>query len=223
MHRNKQVLRWLATPLAHDITGVILTAAWQRHHGRVAVSAEDWRNGEKLHEAAVRTIEELRKLGLRVLVLGPVPDIPYPAPECIFRARSEADLRRCRYSANDVRLAQQDIVNALRLAAAQFDNARFIDLKPAFCDRAYCWPARGRSIYYTDTNHLSVSGARMLHSQFRDDLAWVFESEERQPPMAALPSDAGGNNSGLGRQSQILGARQPIEATRVDAPEGIPF
>jgi hypothetical protein len=134
-----------------------------------------------------RTIGQLRALGLRVLVLGPVPIMPYPVPECIFRAHSEADLRRCRTTSAEVDLAQRKIVTALRSATMKFDDTRFVDLRQALCDMDYCWPARGGSIYYSDTNHLSGPGARIVHDRFRDDFAWAFAAPPRDKSSATAP------------------------------------
>jgi hypothetical protein len=170
-----------------SVTGVILAASWRRSLRWVPTSGAV-ENAAKLRDAMFRTIRELRGLGLRVLVLGPVPDLPYPAPECIFRAQSEVDLRRCRYTSGEVDFMQRDIVTALRSATSQFDNTRFIDLKAPFCDVDYCWPGRGGHIYYSDTNHLSVSGARVLRDWYKNEIVWAFADQERdKPSTAAMP------------------------------------
>ena len=179
MRQNATVLRRLSSPEFQDVTAVILEAAWALAGGRVAPPARAAESASILAEAMTHTIGQLRALGLRVLVLGPVPAIPHPAPECLFRAHSETDLRRCRYTSAEVDLAQRSTVTALRSATKKFDGTRFVDLAPAFCDMDYCWPGRDRSIYYSDTNHLSGPGARILHDRFKDDLAWAFAAPRR--------------------------------------------
>jgi hypothetical protein len=187
MRQNETILRWLSSAEFQDVTATILEAAWARYLGSAAPSASAAESASILAEAMTRTIGQLRALGLRVLVLGPVPSMPYPVPECIFRAHSEADLRRCRYTSAEVDLAQGNIVAALRSATMKFDDTRFVDLRQAFCDMDYCWPARGGSIYYSDTNHLSGSGARILHDHFRSDLAWAFAASRRYKSSATTP------------------------------------
>jgi hypothetical protein len=177
--RNETVLRWLSSLEFQDVTAIILDAAWMSQRGRAAPSAGAADSASILGEAMTRSVGQLRALGLRVLVLGPIPALPYSAPECVFRAHSEADLRRCRYTSAEVDLAQRNIVAALRSATMKFDDTRFVDSRQAFCDMDFCWPARDGSIYYSDNNHLSASGARILHDRFRDDLDWAFIAPRR--------------------------------------------
>ena len=188
MRQNDKVLRWLSSPKSQNITGIILEGRWALQLGRMTGSTAEGASLSALAEAISRTLGELHLLGLRVLVLGPVPAMPYPVPECIFRANSEADLRRCRYTSDEVDLAQRNIIDVLRSATMKFDYTRFVDLRPAFCDMAYCWPAQGGNIYYSDTHHLSSSGARILHDRFRDDLAWVFAARQRNTFSSTGPS-----------------------------------
>jgi peptidoglycan/LPS O-acetylase OafA/YrhL len=184
MRRNERVLHWLIGAEMRSVTGVILAAAWSNHYGTVA-AASDPEAAAKLGEAMVSTLRELRGMGMRVLVLGPVPTMPYPVPECIFRARSESELRRCRYTRSEVDLMQHDIVNALQSAVSQFDHAHFVDLKAALCDSDFCWPSQHVNIFYSDTNHLSTSGARLVYDRFRDEFIWVFAAEQWAQPSAA--------------------------------------
>jgi peptidoglycan/LPS O-acetylase OafA/YrhL len=178
MRQNDRVLRWLAAPELQSVTGVILAAAWMRGLW-AATPAGAVADAAKLRDAMIRTIGELHGSGLRVLVLGQVPGVPFPAPECIFRAQSEAELRRCRYVSSEVDVMHGDIDTALRTAASQFDNTRFMEVKAAFCDHDYCWPGRGGSIYYSDTNHLSVSGARAVRDRYKDDFVWALAAPTR--------------------------------------------
>jgi peptidoglycan/LPS O-acetylase OafA/YrhL len=185
MRRNELVMHWLVAPEMQSVTGIILSGAWQHNYGGQAITP-DWAvAAAKLGEAMVRTLGELHGMGLRVLVLGPVPTMPYPVPECIFRARSETELRRCRYTRNEVDLMQHDVINALQSAVSQFDRARFVDFKAALCDSDFCWPSKNGKIFYGDTNHLSGSGARVVYDRFKDEFAWTFGAKERDQPSAA--------------------------------------
>ena len=187
VRRNERVLHWLAGPEMQNVTGVVLAAAWQRlylQYWRVAATADAADTVAQLREAMLRTLGELHRIGLRVLVLGPVPEMPYPIPECTFLAQSTVDLRRCRYTRSEVDLVQRDSVDALRSAASHFDNIRFLDPKLAFCDSDFCWPGQGGSILYSDSAHLSPAGARVLRDRYKDDIAWAFAARERGKPAA---------------------------------------
>jgi peptidoglycan/LPS O-acetylase OafA/YrhL len=175
MARNDNVLHSLALPQMHHVTGVVLDAAWALHLGHAAPASGRGERVTRMAEAMTRAIQRLRDLGLRVLVLGPIPEMPYRVPECVFLARLAAgEMQRCGSASRDVDVSQRDVVEALRAATAKFDNVRFVDASAAFCDSMECRPGRDGSLYYSDTNHLTNAGAGVLHERFRDDFAWIF-------------------------------------------------
>jgi len=168
MRTNGEVLHWLAAPELQNVTGVILAAAWANYwrSWRLERTAGVADKTGQLREPMAQTLGALQRMGLRVLLLGPFPETPYPAPDCIFRAHSESELHRCGNTRAKVDLAQHDNVSALRSAAPQFANVRFLEPTMALCDSAVCWEARDGKIFYSDTHHLSASGAGLVRDRY---------------------------------------------------------
>src|SRR5262249_54790116 len=141
--------------------------------------AEPADRAARLGEAVTRTLTALRRLGLRVLVLGQVPPLPYPAPECVYRAGLAGDVGHCGANRSAIETEQRELSAALQAAVARFDNARFLDLAPALCDAETCSPVGGGRIYYSDSTHLSDTGARAVRAHFAGDFAWVSGATQR--------------------------------------------
>jgi len=178
MAHNDAVLRALSSATFGGVTGVILAAAWGLHFGHAAPERARAERIAALRDAARRSIAQLRALGLRVLLVGPVPIMPRSVPGCLFLATSPAD-PRCRTTRAETDAMENDIVDALRSAAGDAVDVRFIDIRPAFCDADTCWPARHGEIYYRDTSHLSPAGNRLIFDRFKADLSWVFAANRR--------------------------------------------
>jgi peptidoglycan/LPS O-acetylase OafA/YrhL len=179
MSVNDTTRRWLSSAELKGVTGVVLGASWEYARTLTSPLPGDADGEVRLGQAVSHTVATLRALGLRVLVVGPVPLMPYSGPECLYRSGLAGDLDRCRIDARSVRAGQHKLVEALRSAVMPFDNARFIDPRDALCDQDYCWPGRGGQVHYRDTHHLSDAGARVVGAHFADDFAWVASREQR--------------------------------------------
>lgn len=183
---NDTILRWLSAGDLNGVTGVVLGARWEYSLGTVPPGTDP----AKLGEAVEHTIHLLNALGIRVLVVGPVPVLPLDAPECNFRASfAGSDIKRCNPRRSDVEAAHGAITAALQAAVRGSRNARFVDVQTALCDSDYCWSGRNGQIYYTDDNHLSNPGALAVLDQFKDDFSWIFGASQRDA--AALPEQPG--------------------------------
>lgn len=173
---NDTILRWLSSSELKDVTGIVLAANWRYSQTLLGASDTPADRAAKLGEGVTRTLTALRARGLRVLVLGQVPPLPYRAPECVFLA---SDPKQCSALRAPLDAEQHDFMAALKSAVAPFDNARFLDLEPALCDAEYCAPAREGQIYYIDATHLSDAGARAVQAHFAPDFAWVVAGAGR--------------------------------------------
>ena len=182
---NDTVIRWLSSSELKGVTGVVLTANWRNSQTLLHAAADPADRAAKLGEAVGRTLTALRALGLRVLVLGQVPPLPYAAPECVYRAGLAGDVNRCSAILSTIEAEQHDLTAALRAAVAPFDNTRYLDLTAALCDDKACSPVAGDRITYSDITHLSDSGARAVREHFALDFAWVFAGSERDKFSAA--------------------------------------
>jgi hypothetical protein len=177
MSVNDTIVRWLTSSEFGHVTGVVLAANWRNSQTLLGASANPADQSAKLGEAVRRTLAALRSRGLRVLVLGQVPPLPYRAPECVFLAR---DMQRCGVARSTFEAEHHDLIDALQSAVAPFDNARFVDPALALCDAQYCLPARDGEIDYIDATHLSDAGARVVRAHFADDFAWLLGSAQRE-------------------------------------------
>jgi hypothetical protein len=124
-------------------------------------------------EAALKhTLATLTDMGLRVVVVAPVPEQRYNVPWCLARrdpvtcsiARQEADSHRA------------DVVAALSRAVAGATSVRLADPFGPLCDARLCPVERERAILYCDDDHLSATGARSLAPWFADTAAWLAGS-----------------------------------------------
>ena len=181
MRVNSTILNWLSSGELRGVTGVILEARWFVSQQMIPGTGET-DLAATLGETVRRTIGRLNALGIRVLVFGPVPTLPFAAPECNYRTSLNGGIGRCNARRGNVDSELSGIVGALRSAVQDFNNARFVDLRNVLCDSDQCWSARNGQIYYTDDNHLSDSGAMLVLQNFKDDFAWVFAGALRDKP-----------------------------------------
>jgi peptidoglycan/LPS O-acetylase OafA/YrhL len=115
-------------------------------------ASREWRDG------MVRTVREIRSMGIRVIVLR---DTPRPRP----------DVMDCLYSANTpdrcaLTLAEAQPSRPLDIEAAQLAGAAEWDLTQRICPDETCpvlVPGReGWQVVYRDSNHLTASFVRTL-------------------------------------------------------------
>lgn len=178
MRANDTVLGWLTSGELSGVTGVIFEARW--FVSQQMFSAEAPSDPARLGQAIGLAIRRLNAMGLRVLVIGPVPDIPFPGPECAFRAELAGDPGRCNARRNEVDSLLGAIADSLRSAVRSSDNARFVDVRAALCDSEVCRSTQNGQIFYTDDNHLSNAGALFVLDKFREDFEWVFGASHRE-------------------------------------------
>ena len=110
--------------------------------------------------ALSRTISAIESAGASVLVMGPVPEIPFHVPDTLVRTRSGIG------QLPEVSRVQFDHRQAQVLAA--FDA---IQTSPSvqvlyphnyLCDEAACAVENGALALYTDDDHLSIEGTRPI-------------------------------------------------------------
>ena len=116
------------------------------------------------------TLDVLERAGLRVLVLGPNPEMIYSPPLCIGLRRGE----RCNITraANDAFIG--DPTAALAEVVSRHPNSRLAEMTDFFCDADTCYAMRDEKILYTDDNHISATAARDLARFFARDMNWLL-------------------------------------------------
>ncbi len=142
------------------------------------------------HAAADRPISLDRALGrtldaiaaaapaARVIILGPVPELPFILPQCLAQAghlgRSDLSCRIVSAQTPLARAAEADAVIAAVVANRPFAAAVFPTR--VLCDSAVCRTTDREGALYFDSNHLSASAAR------RWAPAWLDVAAPRPAP-----------------------------------------
>ncbi len=140
-------------------------------------------NGETTREASRRTfahaldqtVSTLTAAGIKVVLMGQVPEMllsparcfaPFQHPswdDCGFVTRQEADRR-------------QGFVNAtLKSMTENHRGVFYFSPFSEFCDSAYCYAIKDRSLHYFDNDHINIDGAFMLVDAFRRSLPQAFQ------------------------------------------------
>ncbi|MGA8769850.1 MAG: acyltransferase family protein [Rhodomicrobium sp.] len=140
-------------------------------------------DGETTREASRRTfaraldqtVSTLTTAGIKVVLMGQVPEMllsparcfaPFQHPswdDCGFVTRQEADRR-------------QGFVNAtLKSMTENHRGVFYFSPFSEFCDSAYCYAIKDRSLHYFDNDHINVDGAFMLVDAFRRSLPQAFQ------------------------------------------------
>ncbi|MGE0231680.1 MAG: acyltransferase family protein [Flavobacteriaceae bacterium] len=115
----------------------------------------------------------------RLLVIGAIPDFPYLATECIYRAeRYGLGWDYCGISRKEIDETTGVANRIVRDIVTKLPNARFIDPVEMFCDKTLCRPYVERSILYRDNNHLSLFGADWLYAKLRPHMVWAMTGKE---------------------------------------------
>ena len=108
-----------------------------------------------------------------MLVIAPLPEFPWDAPYCVMRSiRTGVDACVLPRSAVDER--RNRTVAALERVAARHPTVRLLDPINLFCSSEQCRPNNGKTMFFSDTSHLSAAGAERLFKAFKSDFDWVF-------------------------------------------------
>lgn len=146
---------------AQGLRGVVLAARWLR-------SAEGKQVEESL-DSLERTLVDLTSLGLRVLVVAPIPVMPYRVPSCLARRGAEA----CVVPRAAVEEARSGITSRLAALAAGNPRVRVFDPIPALCNPADCPSERDGQVLFLDDRHLTASASRSLLPAASPLLDWA--------------------------------------------------
>jgi len=119
-------------------------------------------------------LAELKKAGVqRVLVIGPVPEFPWYAPYCVMRS-IRVGVDSCSIARTTVDARRKRTLEVLGRVIGKFANVRLIDPIDLFCTEKVCSPHSGRTLYFSDTNHLSTAGTERLYKAYEHDFLWAL-------------------------------------------------
>jgi peptidoglycan/LPS O-acetylase OafA/YrhL len=176
---NQRVLQEILVLKESGLEGVVLSARWAMHFGHHSFSVDDkpWeatpesvaQRRAELLASLETTLSTLESLGLRVLVIAPLPQLIYSAPRCLA-VRGEEHCNTPR-ALNDELLV--DTTDALAKVVGRHRDARLIEVLDFFCDAQTCYASRDGKIFYHDDDHLTTATARELGRYLATELAWV--------------------------------------------------
>jgi hypothetical protein len=162
------------------LAGVVLIARWSSYVG-TPLSGEKhpflWRDGRPLkgEEAATvlssglqSTLRTLTKMGIKVLVVAPMPEQRFDVPTCLAR-------RSIEFCSVTRGLAQDRRKLALQALQRSMDGSigsYMWDPLPTLCDQRFCLVEREGIVMYLDDDHLTYSGARWLGSYLVRSSQW---------------------------------------------------
>jgi peptidoglycan/LPS O-acetylase OafA/YrhL len=168
---NTQALEWIkATP---SVRTVILAARWPIYvgasyprHGvtpilfKDEIPTSDQAAREVLTASLAGMIKELTARGIKVVVIGALPDFYQSGAKCVERARTFGwPENRCAADAwtTNERLAPVD--QAIRAALG---SAALIETRDLFCTSFRCEPVKDGLLQFRDDNHVTPDGARRI-------------------------------------------------------------
>jgi hypothetical protein len=177
---NGAVLAELSELRQRGLGGVVLSARWLLYSGGPTLSVRRVAGadpGERalLREGLLRTIAAVRRLGLRVLLIAPVPEMRFDVPDCF--ARKAAQPSACDVARSQVDANRWDLVRALMEIAAADAGVRVWDPIDELCDARSCFASRGAELLFHDDTHLSAAAARELYPSAAQALRWAAASE----------------------------------------------
>jgi hypothetical protein len=142
---------------------VVLAAHWTEPGDRFLSSTERAPQGMSIFSVGLeRTLARLAKTGARVCVVLDVPELKFPIPHALLTARlrglDEGFLTLTREEA----VAGQSVVERdIRALAARYP-VDIVDPKDTLCASGRCEIGDGKTSFYRDTSHLTVSGAERV-------------------------------------------------------------
>ncbi len=135
---------------------IVMLSMWRGY------GADESLTGFKAYEPAwidglARLVRQLRGIGAKVLVLGPVPDPHFVVPICLSGYLD--DVPACTPS-KSIAVNQRGI--AAESAATQAGGGEYADLTDLFCTADRCPVIVGNTLVYLDENHLTLEYSRLL-------------------------------------------------------------
>jgi peptidoglycan/LPS O-acetylase OafA/YrhL len=160
---NQAMLAEIAALRPQGLEGVVLAGRWLRAFGAPPLSGLRAGNANGLdHPAAAeglaRTVAELRGLGLKVVIVAPLPELPYDAPACLARRPSG----HCDVPRQEALAQRAEVMRLLQAAAGGASGVLVLDFFDAVCDEAACRAAKDGDIHYRDDHHLTAAKSRDL-------------------------------------------------------------
>ena len=157
---NHLAMDWLA---ARPLDTLVVAQRWPIGY------SESGPAPPQLGERVAALSQALARLGhvRRILVMGPLPDLSQPAPDCIALGWEGS----CSRSAPAHRQRVARAWRELDVLARRHPNVELVDPTDYFCDEQRCPPARHGFALFWDSNHISASASRGFAMAYAADPA----------------------------------------------------
>jgi peptidoglycan/LPS O-acetylase OafA/YrhL len=178
---NQKVLKFIS--ITHEIDTVILAARWalstkgtrykQEQGSPVqlvdikSVSSEDSSNVELFEIGLRRTIKELHRLGKKVILVNPVPEVGYNVPSAhLIASMTKQNINKLiAPTAKEYEKRTKEVVSIFREIKNQFP-IEMVNPDIYLCDKGYCNVAIDGIPLYRDDDHLSTFGSKYISKAF---------------------------------------------------------
>jgi len=180
---NQAVIAEIERMAGSGLKGVVLAGRWPAYLGRPSPDGsllahlsfgdgplDTERSAQAMHVGLQATLERLERAGLRVVVLGATPEFRYSVPQCLLR-RPVQECSMPRAAVDERRgMAMHVVSNTVSTdgVAHMFDPLQF------FCDQDFCYPTHGKTVMFSDPQHLTAAGSPLLEPELVGDLRWLL-------------------------------------------------
>ncbi len=158
---NEDVLKEISVLKRSGLRTVVIAARWSTY-------SADEKTWLAVSNALAATVSALDALGVRTLVVAPLPSFSRPVPNCLLRR----GLSECGTPRSEAEADRRNVMAVLQAIPAQYANTRIVDPLPALCDDEVCAPLQHGEVLFHDDNHLSYLGSRALLPVFTPALDW---------------------------------------------------
>lgn len=121
-----------------------------------------------LKESLEQTVKLLQDNKIKVVVIGPVPEIAFHVPETLIRAKTGIS-RLPKVSVKDFYLRQNMVLRIFDGIEKNL-NARVVYPHKIMCDGDSCMISSNNMALYKDNDHLTHTGVQILMKEIRDTL-----------------------------------------------------
>jgi hypothetical protein len=181
-HFNERVLSEIRYLHAQQrLAGVVKAAHWSMYLNSPALSGEAgrtlWRGGRPLTgDAALvglagglrRAIAMTTALGIKVLVIAPVPGQQYKATDCLMKRSQES----CSVTQTLAETHRKRSFHVIQEIVNESALAYLWDPLPSLCVGGKCLVEKDDVIVYRDDDHLTYRGARLLGLDLAKSAIW---------------------------------------------------
>lgn len=185
---NDAVMKEIMVLASEGVRNVIISSRWVSYMGDLPTDpgggahtglltrdqygldgrGQHWRAGQapadpmgslaSFEPALLAAVGRLQAAGLNVILLAPVPELPFNAVHCLTRRSAE----ECVVPRSRIDARRQGVVAVLKRTAEAMPGVQLIDPIDAMCDEARCYTVRNALPLYRDDDHISIAMARNL-------------------------------------------------------------